>query len=59
MINKISCKVSNWFMKPWWYIISKITNIHNAEQVLCNAIWEKEYDFLTKDVKQILDNFWQ
>lgn len=59
MICKISCRVTNWLMKPLWNMVNKITNIANAEQDLSSAIWKKEYDFLTKDVKQILDDFYQ
>jgi hypothetical protein len=59
MINKISCRVSNWLMKPLWYIFTKMTNIPNLEQEIYNKVWEKEYDFLTKDAKQILDNLYQ
>lgn len=59
MINKISCRVSNWLIKPLGYIVTKITNIPNPEQEIYNKVWEKEYDFLTKDVKQILDNIYQ
>lgn len=56
---KISCRVTNWLMKPLWHIVNKIANLSNAEQDVYTEIWEKEYDFLTKDVKQILDDFYQ
>lgn len=59
MVYKISCRVTNWILKPLWNMVNKITNIDNAEQDLSNAIWEKEYNFLTKNVKQILDDFYQ
>lgn len=55
MRKKIAC----WTMNALLTLYSKIVGNKNAKQEIINEMWDEYYDYMTNDVKDILDNFSQ